>query len=110
MTAASLLTLVLNVSTTVLYPGAEGTLSDGELPTAMAGVTACELRFADGGCAQGSLLAVEENGWLLLVLGYSTSQGREVQSRGWALEQPEGEPGQRFRIRSMLPAGPVLVS
>jgi hypothetical protein len=102
--------LVLEGSSTVLYPGAEGLIREGQLPTATAGVVDCQLRFADGACASGSLLAVEENGWLLLVLAYTTSQGRTVQARGWALEQPGAEPGPRFRIRSMLPPGPVSVT
>ncbi|WP_263260209.1 hypothetical protein [Pseudomonas sp. RIT-PI-S] len=110
MTAAALPTTVLEVSTTVLYPGADGSISYGQLPIPLAGVVPCQLRFADGVCASGSLLAVEENGWLLLVHGYTTAQGRPVASRGWALEQPADEPGRRFRIRSMVPAGPVAVS
>lgn len=110
MTATSRLALVLEVSSTVLYPGADGVLTNGQLPTAMAGVTPCELRFSDGIRATGSLLAVEENGWLLLVLGYTTAQGRTVMAKGWALEQPGSERGPRFRIRSMIPAGPVAVS
>jgi len=71
----------------------------------------CRLEFSDGSLANGSLLAVEENGWLLLVHEYTTTQGRSIPARAWAVEQPApSEPGQpvtSFRVRSMLPAGPV---
>lgn len=81
------------------------------LPSIEAGVVLCRLEFSDGALATGSLLAVEENGWLLLVHEYTTTQGRIIASRAWAVEQPEpsepGQPAARFRVRSMLPAGPV---
>lgn len=110
MTAALPLITILNVASTVLYPGASGAISGCELPPIVAGIKQCELHFADGIRANGSLLGVEDNGWLLLVLGYTTAQGREVKAKGWALEQLEGTAGERFRIRSMVPAGPVSVS
>lgn len=109
MVALPLIT-ILNVASTVLYPGAMGAVTGCGLPPMRAGVTQCELHFSDGICASGSLLGVEDNGWLLLVLGYTTAQGREVKAKGWALERPQGEDGERFRIRSMIPAGPVSVS
>lgn len=81
------------------------------LPSAEDGVVICQLEFSDGAHADGSLLAVEKNGWLLLVHQYTTAQGRSIPARAWALEQPTGngeeQPGPRFRVRSMLPAGPV---
>lgn len=108
MTTASPLTVVLQASATVLYPGVEGRLIGEHLPSPAAGVVECQLCFSDGACAAGSLLAVEENGWLLLVLAYTTTLGRSVPSRSWALEQRPNEP-EGFRIRSMIPAGPVEV-
>jgi hypothetical protein len=110
MTAALPLITILNLASSVLYPGATGSITGPGLPSIMAGVKRCELHFADGVRASGSLLGVEENGWLLLVLGYTTAQGREVKAKGWALEQPEGQAGEQFRIRSMIPAGPVSVT
>lgn len=81
------------------------------LPSAEAGVVLCRLEFSDGSLANGSLLAVEENGWLLLVHEYTTTQGRSIPARAWAIEQPTGndqeQPVTSFRVRSMLPAGPV---
>lgn len=71
----------------------------------------CRLEFNDGALATGSLLAVEENGWLLLVHEYVNAQGRSIPSRAWAVEQPaqsdQGADGEFFRVRSMVPAGPV---
>ena len=108
MTAASPLTLILQVSATVLYPNAEGRIIGRQLPGPTAGVVKCELYFKDGARAESSLLSVEENGWLLLVLAYTTARGHSVPSRSWALEQCPNDP-EGFRIRSMIPAGPVEV-
>lgn len=109
MTGQALPVTVLEVGGSVLYPGAEGAIERLPLPLPEAGITGCELRFADGARAQGSLLAVEENGWLLHVHGYTTGQGRAVPSRSWALEHPPENGSSRFRIRSMVPPGPVGV-
>jgi hypothetical protein len=100
----------LDLSTNLLYPGAEGVLGSNKLPAARAGVVPCQLRFASGTRASGTLLAVEENGWLLLVHSHVSHQGREIPARAWALEQPDSDDTARFRVRSMVPAGPVPVS
>lgn len=110
MTAAVFSEPFLDLSANLLYPGAEGEIGNGRLPSAEAGVVPCQLRFAGGARASGALLAVEENGWLLLVHSHLTSQGREIPARAWALEQPDNGNAGCFRVRSMVPAGPVSVS